>query len=85
MAIMQSNNRTVPTVIIVLLVVTVGYYILNAPDRRDPAQKVSDAISELHNGPEKAVRQLEDRTPGEKLQDAVHDEKKDLKKALNQQ
>ncbi len=58
---------------------------MTAPDKRDPGQKIGDAVNELHNGPEKAARQLESRTPGDKLQDAVKDEKKDIKKSLNQQ
>jgi hypothetical protein len=80
-----QNKKIIPAVIIGALVAIIGYYILNAPDRRDPGQKIGDAINALHNGPEKAVRQLEDRTPGDKLQDAVQDKKEDIKKSLNQQ
>lgn len=80
-----QNGKTIPAVIIGLLVAIIGYYVLNAPDNRDPGQKIGDAINELHNGPEKAARQLEDRTPGDKLQDVVQDKKEDVKKALNQQ
>jgi hypothetical protein len=80
-----QNKKIIPAVVIGLLVALIGYYVLNAPDRRDPGQKIGDAINELHNGPEKAARQLESRTPGDKLQDAVQDEKKDIKKAINQQ
>ena len=79
-----KNAKLVPTIIVALIVAILGYYILNTPDRRDAGQKIGDAINELHNGPEKAARQLEDRTPGEKLQDVVEDEKKDIKKAINQ-
>jgi hypothetical protein len=79
------KNGKLLSVVIVGLIAIIGYYLLNAPDNRDPGQKIGDAINELHNGPEKAARQLEDRTPGEKLQDVVKDEKKDMKKALNQQ
>ena len=71
--------------IVTLIVVIIGYYILNTPDRRDAGQKIGDAINELHNGPDKAARQLENRTPGDKLQDAIKDKKQDIKKALNQQ
>jgi hypothetical protein len=79
------KEQMIPAVIVALLVAVLAYYILNAPDRRDPGEKIGDAINELHNGVEDAARQLEDRTPGDKLQDAISDEKEDLKKALNQQ
>lgn len=61
-----------------------GYYILNAPDQRSSGDKIGDAINELPNGVDKAVRELEDRTPGEKLEDAVKDAGDDIKKSTNQ-
>jgi hypothetical protein len=79
-----QNTKLIPAIGIALVVAIIGYYILNTPDRRDAGQKIGDAINELHNGPDKAARQLENRTPGDKLQDAVTDEKKDIKKAINQ-
>lgn len=33
-----------------------GYYILNAPDQRSTGDKIGDAINELPNGVDKAVR-----------------------------
>lgn len=80
-----QNAKLVPAGIVVLIIAIIGYLILTTPDQRDPGQKISDALNELHNGPDKAARQLEDRTPGDKLEDAAKDEKQDIKKALNQQ
>lgn len=68
-------------VVLVLVAGIAGYYILNAPDRRTPTEKLGDAIHELPQGPEKAARQLENRTPGEKLEDTAKDAGKDIKKA----
>jgi hypothetical protein len=68
-----------------IIVGFLGYYIWSMPDERDASQKISDAIEELPNGAEKAARQLESRTPGEKIQDAAKDAGNDLKKATNQQ
>lgn len=82
---MTFNARFLPIVGVGLIVAVIGYYVLNAPDNRNSAQRISDAVGELHNGPDKAARQLESRTPGDKLLDAVEDEKVDVKKALNQQ
>ena len=70
---------------VAVIVAIVGYTILTAPDRRSAGQKIGDAIDELPNGMEKASRQLEDRTPGEKLSDVAKDTKDDIKKATNQQ
>ncbi|MFZ4125141.1 MAG: hypothetical protein ACOYJ2_03605 [Rickettsiales bacterium] len=70
---------------LVVIVGFLGYSLLNAPDRRSAGDKMSDAIDELPNGVDKAARQLEDRTPGEKLNDAAEDSGDDLRKATNQQ
>jgi hypothetical protein len=62
----------------------IGYFVLNTPDKRSSGEKISDAIHELPNGVDKAARQLEDRTPAEKLEDAAGDAADDLKKTMNQ-
>ena len=80
-----SPNKTILPILLVVVVAVIGYYILNAPDRRTPGQKISDAVNELPNGLDKAGRQLESRTPGQKLSDEAHDAAQDLKKATNQQ
>jgi hypothetical protein len=67
-----------------LVIIIGGYYVLTTPDTRNTGEKVSDAINEMPNGMDKAVRQLEDRTPAEKLGDAAEDAGEDLKKSINQ-
>lgn len=79
-----KNDKMIPAVVVALLVIVVAYLILTTPDRRDAGQKIGDAISELDKGPEKALRQLESRTPGDKLQDAIEDQTEDVKKSINQ-
>ncbi len=64
---------------VTVLVVIIGYAILTMPDDRNGMQKLGDAIHELPNGPDKAARQLEDRTPGQKIGDAVKDTGDDIK------
>jgi hypothetical protein len=64
--------------IVIVVVAIVGYHLLNAPDQRNPVQKMGDAIEQLPNGPDKAARELKDRTPGEKLGDAIKDEKEKI-------
>lgn len=81
----QPQGKFLVTVGLVVVIGIIGYYVLNAPDRRSAGDKIGDAINELPNGVDKASRQLEDRTPGEKLSDAAKDAGDDLKKATNQQ
>lgn len=74
--------------LILCLVAVVGfiaYSVLNAPDKRSAGDKIGDAVNELPNGVDKAARQLEDRTPADKLNDAAKDAGDDLKKATNQE
>jgi hypothetical protein len=70
---------------ILIIVAGIGYYILTAPDNRSAGDKIGDAIDELPNGLDKAARQLEDRTPAEKLGDEMQDADTELKKSTNQQ
>jgi len=81
----QPKGKFLTVIVLVVVIVIAGYYVLNAPDKRDAGQKISDAINELPNGVDKAARQLKDRTPGEKLEDAAKDKEADIKKATNQQ
>ena len=79
----KPQVRTLQIVALVVVIAAAGYFLLNAPDRRTDAQKVGDAISELPNGTDKAVRQLESRTPGEKLEDAAQDMRDDVNNSTN--
>jgi short subunit fatty acids transporter len=80
-----GTGKTLLIIAAVVIVAIIGYGILYAPDRRTDAQKIGDAINELPKGVDKATRQLEDRTPADKLEDAAQDAGNDLKKATNQQ
>ena len=64
----------------VIIIAIIGYSFLTMPDNRNGAEKLGDAIHELPKGVDKAARQLEDRTPGEKLGDAVKDTGDDIKR-----
>ncbi len=73
----SSLNVTLGILIIAVLAI-VGYLVLNAPDNRNAAEKIGDAIHELPKGADKAARELEDRTPGERLKDSVNDAVEDI-------
>ena len=70
---MASNSKTIIGVIIAVVVIALGYMVLTKPDQRNGFEKVGDAVSELPNGVDNAARELEDRTPGEKIVDEVKD------------
>lgn len=74
----SNNNKTLLTVLIVIVIGAVAFFALNAPDRRTPGEKLGDAVGELGDGLEDAGRQLENRTPAEKIGDAVKDAKEDI-------
>lgn len=82
---MISQNKKTAMIVfgLVLVAGTVGYYVLNAPDNRNAGEKVGDALNELQNGVDKAARQLKNRTPGDKLDDAAKDAGNALKKSTN--
>ncbi len=71
--------------IIVIIIGVVFYYVWNTKDPRNLGQKIGDAIEEFPNGMDKAARQLEERTPGEKLEDSTGDAVDNVKKSINQQ
>lgn len=83
---MANPNRPMKPLVIVALVVLVAvaaYAILTMPDRRTAGDKIGDAIDALPQGVDKAARQLEDRTPGERLGDAVKDAGDKIKEETN--
>lgn len=59
------------------------YMMFTSPDRRSGTEKLGDAIHELPQGIDKAGRQLEDRTPGQKLGDKVKDAGDKIKENTN--
>jgi len=71
----SKPNVLTPVIIIVVAIVLalVGYRLLTMPDQRSATDKLGDAIHQLPNGLDKASRELEDRTPGQKLGDAIKD------------
>ncbi len=79
------SGKFLVTAALVIVLALVAYTILNAPDQRSTGQKIGDAIDELPNGVDKASRQLENRTPAEKLKDTAKDVGNDIKKSTNQQ
>jgi hypothetical protein len=65
----KKNLSILLGVVLLALVGFVAYGALNAPDTRSTGEHVSDAINKLDEGVDDAARELEDRTPLERMQD----------------
>lgn len=81
----QSQIKSLLMGGVLIVFIVMGYYAFTAPDRRSVGERIGDAANELSNGSDKAVRQLRDRTPAEKLTDAAKDVGNDIKRSTNQQ
>ena len=73
----MQNNRVsfsgLAAILFIVVLAVIGYRYLTQPDNRSATDRLGDAIHELPNGVDKASRELEDRTPGERLGDAIKD------------
>lgn len=67
------NRTRVLSIIVAVLLIVVAYFMLTQPDNRGPLEKAGDAIGRLDEGVDDAARELEDRTPAERIQDGVED------------
>ena len=76
----NPNNNKLLTVIIIIIIAIAAYGLLTMPDRRTTTERVGDAIHALPQGVDKAGRELEHRTPGERIGDAVKDAGDDIKR-----
>lgn len=73
MGIINEQYKRPIIVVAVIIIGLLAYGALTMKDQRTGTERLGDAIHELPQGLDKAERQLEDRTPGEKLGDAVKD------------
>lgn len=80
-----NNSKLVPAILLGIVIAFVAFFLLYAGDNRTATEKAGDAIGELQNGPGEAMEQLEDRTPAQKLGDAIEDETDDLRESLDRQ
>ena len=71
---MINEQYNKPMIIVAIIIVALlAYGALTMQDKRSTSDKISDAYHSLDDGVDKAARQLEDRTPGQKLGDSVKD------------
>ena len=76
---MNNPTRGILTVLVIIVIAILGWSILTMPDHRSTGARVGDAIDALPHGVGHAADQLQDRTPGQKLGDAVKDAGQNIK------
>ncbi len=70
----ERNTKVLIGIVALVLLGAIAYAGLTMPDRRSPADKIGDAVSQLDDGGlDDAARELEDRTPAQRLSDEVKD------------
>lgn len=70
---MNKNVKIIITILVLIVVAGGAYAVLNTPEDRSFGQKIEDAANNLDEGVDDAARQLEDRSPIEKMQDGYDD------------
>lgn len=70
---MTKNAKLTIGAVTVLVLAVIAYAALTAPDTRSTGERFGDAIGKLDEGVDDAARELEPRTPGERLGDEIDD------------
>lgn len=72
-SVVSFENKGLLIVVLVIAALLLAYGGFTMVEPRTLPEKLSDAYDELPKGVDKAARQLEDRTPVQKLGDTVRD------------
>lgn len=67
----QPSNKLLLIIGAVIIAVVAGYYFMTRPDTRTTGERLDDAISEFSKGADNAAEQMKDRSPADKLKDAL--------------
>ncbi len=70
---MSKNAKNIVIAVVIVVVAALAYVVMTTPEQRTAGETIEDAVGELDNGVDNAARELEDRTPAEKVEDAVED------------
>lgn len=80
---MNNTQKYLLTALVVIVLAGVAWGALTMPDHRSTGQRIGDAVDALPQGVDKAGRELQDRTPGARLGDAVKDTGQNIKDSTN--
>lgn len=70
---MRKNTQIITTALAIVALGGVAWAALNTPDDRSVGEHVEDAVNDLDKGVDDAFRELEDRTPLERVDDSYND------------
>ncbi|MGE0251856.1 MAG: hypothetical protein AB7G80_01500 [Dongiaceae bacterium] len=76
----MKDNRALIAALVIVVIAILGYLFLTQPDRRTTGERVGDAVEQLSDGVGDAGRELQDRTPAERLRDNAEEMKEDLRR-----
>lgn len=71
--------KTVNIIVVAVIAAGLVFYFFHGRDERGLGERLDDATTHMSQGLDEAAEQLEDRTPAEKLGDAVNDASRDLR------
>lgn len=69
----MKDTKQILIAIIVVVALVLGYSAMTTRENRTVGEKVDAAVGQLDNGVDNAARELKDRTPAEKVGDAIED------------
>ncbi len=69
----MKDTKSITIAAILIVVVIIGYLAMTTRENRSVGEKFGDAIEKMDDGVDNAARELKDRTPAEKVGDAVED------------
>jgi short subunit fatty acids transporter len=70
---MKFDAKVVVGVLVVLVVGFLLFKYMTTPEDRTVGQKVEAAVDNLDNGVDDAARELQDRTPAQRIEDGIED------------
>jgi hypothetical protein len=69
----QDTTRILAGIVVVAVLAVAAYGFMTQPDTRSAGERLGDAVSNLDDGVDDAARELEPRTPAERLKDDYKD------------
>lgn len=85
MAEKDRDNRSMVILLVIIVVGALAWGVLSMPDKRTSGEKVGDAIGALPQGAGEAAEELGNRTPAERMGDAVDDATEQMQDNTNTQ
>ena len=70
---MNKTTKTVLIAVVTALIAAGAFVYFTTPEDRTVEEKIEDAANTLDRGVDDAARQLEDRSPAEKVRDGIKD------------